>query len=547
MTLVYTERQPQPEELLRGVPEEVIALLGAEGSIAIEEHIETLHTLGELMALPDPMNEDFPIQSELELSESIQDATKHAVLEIGRVKPLLYKNPLTEEASKVAAESTPVVRDALTFLLGNLGDVRAETADQCAGLSIWQIWLKAIDDEDVSLVVDEARQLHEELMNLASQLPYPKISEDIELLVKSELLAVDIGTVAVGAQTRPDLLRTLRKQRKANTLGERVLSELRAIGRDNPEIADIYRPEAEIHEDLVRRNELIEYFSKVRKRGTALHNQMNGMLGVVAGKQVNGLLGLLGQLYDANREAVQQSGEQGADTDNVLARAVTIEEYIATHAEALGPVLGAVKFRFTSEVRQTLRTLADRSVTQAMERALQERTSAQAEQPTQVPTDNRFRQACKEAKDILRGGSRLKYPNAQKIASDLHNLRFDEEGNVRLEQGEGGLIIAILAGRISDFVDTVKRVNLSPNRHQDIQVQRLQSERFEQFTAIKEFDLVASIYKLEHILDNPHYRNRLVNILSSNGVGQVQTKIKALAQEFRQAKEKQPQEAESSH
>lgn len=544
MSVVYTERQPQSEELLRGVPEEVIALFGVEGSLAIEEHVETLHVLSELMSLPDPMKEDFPIRSELELSESVQEVTKAAVLEVVRVKPIAQRNPLEEEVGRVTTESTRVIRDSLAFLLDNLRGVRTQTADQSEGLSIWQTWLEVLDDDDTELVIDEANQLHDDLMSLASQLPYPKISADIELLVKTELLARDLGTIAIGAQARPDLARVLLKQRKANALGKRVLTQLHIAGEASPEVGTVYRPAAEIEEDLVRRDVLVESFSNVRKKGSALHGQMNTVIRRVVGRHAEELIGLLSQIYNANQEVTQQAGNREGNTGGGLETAVTVEEYITSHAQTLESVLRTDKFKLSSEIRRTLQKLTDHPIAEALKRSSQEnRAPVRAERQTPVATDERFRRACKVAKDILRGGSRLKYPNAQKLARDLHNLRFEETGQVRLEQGEGGLVIAILADEISDFVDTIKRVNLAPNRQQDVQVQKLQSERPEQFTAIKEFDLVASVYKLEQILDNPHYRNRLINILSSGDIEQVQARIQALAKEFRRAEE-EPQEVQ---
>lgn len=125
-----------------------------------------------------------------------------------------------------------------------------------------------------------------------------------------------------------------------------------------------------------------------------------------------------------------------------------------------------------------------------------------------------------EAKDILRGGSRLKVseelPNPKALATDLHNLPSDAvDGTPLLSPEECGLIMAIIGERFDSFVSVLQTVN-SETDSQALEV--VKSQRPEVIKEILRFDLDQSAKRLVILVDEQRGSQLLRNLLSDDAI-----------------------------
>lgn len=535
-------------ELLQAVPLEVIELLGAEKVLAIEEASSALEACTEFIGLLSPGQEEAVAPTTGPLGLRVEQAVKN----IYENREIFYIDPATAMIEvEVLREESAIITEAVTTRIQGLKPLKQTTEQRLADVtqqtaSIRET-LASEASPDLPSHLAALRDLHVILGEVAEQFPSSALLQRLRKVLRFEQGAAQVDGATISARRSPDLVEEY-KIKKANarrgskqqkSIDEKrlqaILDLLITEGENDEGVMQHHRQFEAINHDYLYTIELSEFFAGARSNIASVHSRLKDNARTLANQPARELLDTLGEVNGTVRLKLEQRLRAGYDPINACRAAAAVEGYVAEHAQVLEERVRHLRIDAGQEMRKATRALTETPVLreyQQLARAADSQPVATPVETAPVAPDKEFRRACAIAKDTLRGGGRLDYPDAKRLAKQLHGLPCNVAGNAQLKPEENGIIIAIHAGKFSAVEQAIGRIN-SPLAGDDLQVQQLKVEAPEQLAIISGFHMAPALYQLERAVGDPDYRNRLVNILPPKEIPRVISEIQALAEKCR--------------
>lgn len=535
-------------KLLQRAPQEVIDLLDAETTIEVEELVDILNRCHEVALLTNPFERESHV-----LAPGIDNEVFNAIEEVDRTYDLIDEDPTSDSVTRILRQQAPVLANGTGYHVGALRSLDYATVGRLNEISVKINEVLAVDSEDKHTYLHDLKNLHGELVETAV-FPGTRYLNQVGAIAEAEGMALHLDARTVGAQKTPqlaaDLIRAINRhlehglsRRKSPTKADPfeesykdIVLQLVDIGSKDRKVRRAHRDEDEINQDEDYIKLVPERIRDLKKSGSLLHTSIGDIVKEVVVAPANHLFTRLRFINELNPAVLKQHLERGNDPEAYQAKALLVEQYVATYAKQLEAILRAVGVKpETEEKRKQIRRLQATPLNDEFRRAARRAAQEPANSLEGISPDLLFRRATKEAKDILHGGRRIDHPDAANLADELHRLILGSEGKLRFKQAESGLVIAILTGKLQTLVATVERVKQIHRGYEDVQVLKLRKEQPEQFSTIDGFNLKDTVERLKEIFDNPFHCNRMINILKGDGITRVKEEIEKLVQQFRDA------------
>lgn len=476
--------------LLARVSPEVIAVLGEETVLGIEQLSHSIDWIDELAHSPDPFDN--------------KDRSGEA--DFSFMKP----KQVAQVEDFIAARADRKGREEL--LKGLRSSILAGRSFKLGKLAYAAYAVSRLKIKKVRSTLDRCGTDINELVNSQSQghrLDLEAAEAHVNTLSKAGL--------NLPTETTLQIIRDMFKiaENLQQKISERSLSRLVRATAD--------RQKRRISPNVEKVERLIEYSQLTGRLGSVNHELLQSL---VQEEEVVFVASLL-ELVMTSKESLAARLETGEPQS---AATLEAERYLAKKAETTESVLRNIdpKILDLPEIKSLfggLRTTPLADVEQSRKEHEQlERISGLSNQIT-------------EARDILKGGRRLEsskdLPNPETVADDLYNLLSDEEKKIRLlSPEESGVIIAILADRFSSFLDTLERVQR--DAPDDEVLKTVTGLRPGIIKSLHDFNIVQHTKRLTEILQSERRKELLRTLRESNVI-----KLEAALAEFAK-REKEP-------
>lgn len=496
---------------LSGVDPEIVELFGEEKVAQVEALAEITNRLAELSRHTDPFKR-YPGKYE----DLTPPVVRGAVREVERLDNLM-------DSSDPAI--IPGAREAAPVLAKNIEEQRHYLAANYNGNSDrFKPIVTAVNElsPDVpTVLVEVAPQLQAELDAIAQDIANLAMVDNFKTVVDAEDRALYIDGLATELAQKPEIelqlaaldaeMLALRRQGLMSRY-RRVLEEQAHLavqtahqGMKRRSVRKAHRSQDKMIFEDIFLDDLVERLAKIRERGSQTHDVLQAK--VSDGAHEPGML-LFGHLMDM-RQILDT-----ASADGDRRTAAQIEAYIVGKASDLECAMRQTQLKLNADGRRKLHELKDSPIERSLRQLAISAIGRETNPHEQIEADPAFRQACRDAKDILAGGGRLKHPDARKLSDELHRLRFGKNGETALLPAESGIVVGIVAGRFNSLVHVLERVSAS-RVTVDEQVAKLRFELPDQYGALSKFSLEAAVEKLGGILRHPDDAGQLLNALPS--------------------------------
>ncbi|HUD07455.1 MAG TPA: hypothetical protein VMR34_06275 [Candidatus Saccharimonadales bacterium] len=154
------------------------------------------------------------------------------------------------------------------------------------------------------------------------------------------------------------------------------------------------------------------------------------------------------------------------------------------------------------------------------------KTELDRQRQQEVETSKDFNREVTEARDIVKGGRRLKYDRKDidlpALADSLNDIPENGGDNKLLSIEERGLILSIITNKFDSFVQTLSRMNSSEVDNVRVFVK---SERPDIFSLLADFDLEDTVFNLLILLEDDEGVKKLSRFLSDEQIKAIKTSL----------------------
>jgi hypothetical protein len=273
--------------------------------------------------------------------------------------------------------------------------------------------------------------------------------------------------------------------------------------------AEIVAEADQLRSDLTKLDSIAK---TIRSRGAKQHESLMQTVKTEQGMVALQLLDFIGSAKDVlpRREGLTDAQlEKVKDADSYLGSQVdTVEAALASADPGFltNPNLQAEIKRLRAPVLAT--------------------TTKEQPQPIQEGTRVLSSQVS-EARDVLRGGRRLKPQKGQTVqeiqqkADSLHSLRTDS-GDSLLEPEESGVIMACVTGKFGSFATIIERVSQGGD---DGQLTTVEQARPEAIKILRDFNLLEASIKIKDLMEDEVAYPKLIEVLTGDETSSVQITV----------------------
>jgi len=459
-----------------GVPAEIVEVLGEDTVAEVEAVSEELRILEELSKTPDPFLIDRP--SEIDLS-SLDPEVRNVIEN--------YESLRTLRSVKRMKENLIVIKLLKASFAGRRVTTEVRWVDNATRRNKSTQQVLGILEEDLSR--DQSRA-------------------DPHYVKPSDRIKARLAQLNAGAQKLPSssTMQTLKN------FGLLSIDEIKFVERRDV-MALLPLPRM-LKKDLSYKQKGAEKIEVVaaeveetRRWGKALHKDI---VELTKSSEETVVLELLESLA-----AIQRSLPSVFEETPDLA--LVSEQYLEEKTLVIEKHLRRTSARSLNEpaVRASINRLRGRPLAQSLEANLVKEKAESA---------SGFNKQITEARDILRGGTRLdvtkELPNPRALGTDLHNLATDAQQKTRLlTPEESGLIMAIIGRRFASFLEVLQKINEGEN---DENLNTIAAQRPDVIKELQRFELDRCIESLLDKLFDKNQRNQFASVLSEASLSKIE-------------------------
>lgn len=526
--------------VLAPVSHDVIEILGKEEVARVEILAKLVSGLLELSKLPDPFKEPKNKTERLISSE-----VRARMEEINSVR-MEAEDGGNPQLSLIARRSAPILEGAIishrNHLAGNYNSNRKETIEL-------EDRVLTLDPKDANGIAIEVPRLYEALEAVAADLVVPEVAEDLKALLESERKAVMLDAKTVGLQRKPHLKELLTKTwaetidagvRKNQALWDQKIEEHITLSTEAEDrcrrswrVRRAHRSLIDIYSDEEFADQVLEKIKSLHNCGSALHKLMSVKSLAAAYDPSFDLLYaviVLRKKFYKDYLGSQEFQDILADEDTKVA-ALAVETYITDRAKQAETLIRQAGVKLSREGRRTMHEIKETRVKRIAKRLADTAIKAEGNPYENIEADANFRQLCRNARDIMVGGGRVAHPDARRLAEELHKLHLGKttnDGDIKLEPAESGLVVGIVTGKINSLLAVVVRLEAA-STEVDVQVEKLHFDLPNQWRVLSNFNLNIALDKLKTIIGDNKGRQALMSVMPDSATARlVETTIESL-------------------
>jgi hypothetical protein len=488
--------------LLKAVPADILELAGADDVEYIESLATEIQTWRDLALTPDPFAGLLDPRDGTSEWPASDIHVRHRAVKVERAKTLMGHIPSSSEAKQIVREQAKPLAGLVTEGREKLTMTELSLISRLVGSEI-EMKQGLLDVATTEEALPVAIRLRDQLADTVGLFPTYEDLRRQAIAGGTEQKSRSIDCVVAGARKNPILegrYMDAKNEAEPNEVTiNRLLKILEETGDGSLQIRRVHRSRLEMEADQTWLNNFTHGLYGLKRQASDLHANLARLSASQITVPIVDIQQQLTAFKTGNDQNLESLRRQNLLSEADALRAITMERYITSQAQAALKAIADTKAKPPAEVRKALRSLTDDPLQRRYEREAkwyQEQQVGRQSLAAEVAPDPGFRRNCSESKKILDGGDHIAHPRASRLAKELHGIQFEQKHKTRrLERDEQGLVVAILTGKLAPLLAAHERVQAA-DAAGDVQVQQLKRDLPRQFTVISHFDLERSVKSL---------------------------------------------------